>query len=182
MSPAVEVLVDLRRYLPDGRFTWANFQAISRIEYRPDTAPREFGEQLEKNLASCLPLVEMVGYVAKSRLLSLVVPSRRDNDWIVGERSTTGAATVALSDVTRLPPVADVRWRRGAQPTLAIAGQPASRSHITILICAPTPGEVQVTATYYPTEFDGDKIKHALTQALAIADPDHPPGGLPGQN
>jgi hypothetical protein len=178
IAPEVEVLVDLRRYLPEGLFTWANFTAVSRIEFRSDTPPQEFGEKLATNLASGRPLIEMVGGIAKLRVLSLAMPRHRHGDWVVGERSATGAATVTMSDITRLPAVADVRWRQDARPNLAVALPPASRSHISILICAPSPGEFQLTASFFPAEFDADKIRNALSHALAITDADNPPEGI----
>jgi hypothetical protein len=174
----VEVLVDLRRYLPDSRFTWANFTAVSRIEFRPDRTAQEFAEKLATNLTSTRPLIEHVGGMAKLRLISLASPRHRDTAWVAGERSATGAATLTLSDISRLPAVADVRWRRGARPNLAVALPPASRSHIAILICAPCPDEFQLTATFFPTEFDVDTIRDALSQALAITDVGNPPAGF----
>jgi hypothetical protein len=178
LSGVVEVLVDLRRYLPHSRFTWANFTAVSRIELRPEGTPQEFAEMLAANVISTRPLIEHVGGMAKLRLTSLARPRHRDTAWVAGERSATGAATLTLSDITRLPAVADVRWRSGARPNLAIALPPASRSHIAILICAPRLDEFQLTATFFPTEFDVDAIRDALSQALAIPAVGDPPAGF----
>jgi hypothetical protein len=46
------------------------------------------------------------------------------------------------------------------------------------LICAPCPDEFQLTATFFPTEFDVDTIRDALSQALAITDVGDPPAGF----
>jgi hypothetical protein len=177
MSGVFEVLVDLRRYLPDSRFTWANFTAVARIEFRPDTTPQEFAERLATNLTSTQPLIENVGGMAKLRLLSLATPRHRVTAWVAGKRSASGAATVTVSDISRLSAREGVRWRPGARPNLAVALPPASRSHIAILLCAPCPDELQLTATFFPTEFDADTIRDALSHALAITDWGDPPAG-----
>ncbi len=174
LSPVIEVLVDLRRYLPRGRLTWANFTAVARVENWPDTTPQEFGETLATHLASTRPLIEMVGGVAKSRLLWPWIRRRRDGDWLVPERSSTGEATVVFSDITRLPAMADVRWARDGRPNFAVALPPASKSNISILMCAPSPGEIQLTASFFPDEFDPEAVRWSFVNALQEAGCDDP--------
>jgi hypothetical protein len=168
VAPVTEVLVDLRRYLPRGRQTWANFTAVARIPLRPSTTPEQFGDMLSTHLNSTRPLVEMLAGVAKSRLLTAVGSGPHSDGWRAGRASPTGEATVVFSDISRVPSAGEVHWSPRRRPTLAVALPPASRSNISMLLCSPSPGEIQVTASLFPSEFDVRTVRRALRDALGV--------------
>ncbi|MFZ0835135.1 MAG: hypothetical protein WAM92_19060 [Mycobacterium sp.] len=164
------MLVDLRRYLPPNRTTWANFTAVARIGFGPNKTAQEFGDALTTDVTSTRPLIDMVGGAVKSRLSALARNHDRENAGMsAGGGAENKEATVVLSDITRLPAMADVCWQDGGRPNMAVALPPASPSHISVLICQPSAGEVQLTATFYASEHSAEKIRHALSRALSIA-------------
>lgn len=172
LSP-VEVLVDLRRYLSAGCSTWSNFQSLSRVGYHPGTTPEAFGADLVAALASARPLVEAVGYVARSRLSGLLTAGRGREEQPPDVAFPEAAASVTLSDISRLPEMAHIRWKQGSAPLFAAALPPASRSHISVLLCSPSEGELQMTATFFPSVFDAGKVEDALTRVIELG-ADHP--------
>jgi hypothetical protein len=173
VSPTVDVLVDLRRYLPSRRTTWANFQAVSRVGFNSDMTPQDFGEELHHSLTSCRPLVETLAYVTRSRLASRGLRAEHERAWALGQRSPSGEAVVTLSDITRLPEFSHIKWRPGTHPNLAVALPPAGVSEIAILICAPAPNEIQLSATFFSSEFDPRKIREALQMAVHFSESGH---------
>lgn len=181
VSSPVEVLVDLRRYLPAGCFTWSNFQSLSRVGYYPGTTPEAFSADLVAALASARPLVEAVGYVARSRLPGLLTSTRRREERPPDVPFPTAAASVTLSDISRSPDIAHIRWKRGSTPLFGAALPPASRSHISVLLCSPSEGELQMTATFFPSVFDADKVRDALTRVIELGtdQPTVPERGAP---
>ncbi len=162
LSDEVDLLVDLRRHLPDGASTLASVSTVVTID-TAELAPgvEAFGAAVKAELESSRPLLRaaVAAMVRKARLSSRLrgFHERADGD---------DAARLIISDMTRLSGLERTSWAQPTDnPVFGVAMPPAGRNRISVAInrIGPT---MFMTATYAPDVVDGEALQEALAAAL----------------
>ena len=157
----VNILVDLRRYLPKDAGTLGNLAGIATIAL-PDCAirPGAFGEAVRAELESTRLLARTTAAATIRRM-----GAHRSLRGI-GEPAH-GRPRLILSDVTRLPASAKLSWRQDGQKIFAVALPPGSSQHISVCMTN-AGGTIQFAATFSPDIADPDRVRAGLARALTI--------------
>lgn len=161
-----EVLVDLRRFLPDAVQTLSNFVAVTRVNAAAGTSYEKFSAELRSTAESIGTLVKVAAYFASAGALA-AVRSRRKQPW----RAAAGPAqrsvvSVTISDFSKTQTTAKLAWDRPMDAELAVALPPGSASHLSIAVWIAGNGSVQATATFAAGLLDPDTVRDALRAAL----------------
>lgn len=163
----LEVLVDLRRFLPRDNFTFANFFVLTQIDIGTQPSVEEFSESLRLTTRSLNQLFKLVGHLVVDRVRMLLTPRTRKTEPPFCRPATSAQSTLTISDVSKSPPVAKVAWTRPDDAEIASAAQPGDQSHISIFINITPNGSVQLTASFYASHIDKLLVARALSRALS---------------
>lgn len=161
-----EVVTDLRRYLPAGRSTLANFTSVVSVPCPPGTTAQQFGDALTGELASAAPLLLTAGSLLRAR------SSRRraaGGEPRAAPADPTGGAVLSFSDLTKLE-LERIAWTRPNEAEFMVMLPPGSAAHLTIALYQLGDGEIQVTATFFPEAADVAKVRQGLELALSGED------------
>jgi hypothetical protein len=160
LAEVCEVLVDLRRFLPDEAQTLSNFCTVARVHAGAGTCYEDFSAQLRARAESTGTLVKLAGYVAVARALRAV---RRA---VVGSRKPRSTVQLTISDISKMPAVAKVAWTRPADAETAVSLPPGSSSHLSIAVRVAGNGSVEATATFAAALVHPDTVRNALRRAF----------------
>jgi hypothetical protein len=162
-----EVLVDLRRFLPDAAQTLSNFCAVARVHAGADTCSEKFSAKLRDRSESTGTLVKLAGYAALARAFRAFRRNRdqprRAVDFRLKPRS---AVHLSISDISKMPAVAKVAWSRPMDAEAAVLLPPGSSSHLSIAVWVAGNGSIQATATFSAALVDPDTVRTALRGAF----------------
>jgi hypothetical protein len=175
----VDVLIDLRRMLPEGVETLANLCTIAKVVAGGNMTFDEFSEQFRLRTSSGWPLVKTAAHLGLSRVASAL--GRRPNPkwWLMGMPAGSGLIAVTVSDVSKIPSGYKLEFTRPEESVVAVALPPGTNRSLTLALWVSAAGQVQVTATQPPGLIDRDTLRRALDTALspAIFDCDRSDGG-----
>lgn len=160
LAEVCEVLVDLRRFLPDEAQTLSNFCTVARVHAGDGTCYEDFSAQLRARAESTGTLVKLAGYVAVARALRVV---RRA---VVGSRKPRSTVQLTISDISKMPAVAKAAWTRPADAETAVSLPPGSSSHLSIAVRVAGNGSVEATATFAAALVHPDTVRNALRRAF----------------
>lgn len=161
LMPTVDISVDLRRYLPDGFQTLANFVSVVKVPTDSKFSPDLFHARLQEEMASHRRLVAYA-----TRHMIPMVP--RANGY--------GAAPVdraQLSFTEALGPrLASEKysWAESPDPQVWTATLPLhSANDITTVIGRTPDGGIHMTASFFSEVYDPETVRRAL--AAVLTDP-----------
>ena len=168
MSSDVEILADMRRFLPKGSTIFGNFAAVVTVPLSARDTPEVFSAALTKSVTSYRPLVKLLGVVSLSSLRYSLRREKFRPRWAdrfkpSGDRRTK----VTFIDWAKFPADARPQWPDMARAELAGMTPPGSREHIAIVLTSPGNGRVQVTARFHETHIDRERVRATLEQALS---------------
>lgn len=166
LADECEVLVDLRRFLPDGAETLSNFFAVTGVHCGANTSYEEFCAELHSKTKSIGSLVKLVAHLASVRALAAVRSRRNQRRKPVAGPVQNSLVRVTVSDFSRTPSLAKIRWARPMEAELAVALPPVSASHLSIGVWVAGNGSVQATATFAASLLDTKTVRNALQTAL----------------
>ena len=162
-----EVLVDLRRFLPDEAQTLSNFCTVARVHAGAGTSYEDFSAQLRARAESTGTLVKLAGYAALARAFRA---ARRNRDQprraVVGSRKPRSTVQLTISDISKMPAVAKAAWTRPADAETAVSLPPGSSSHLSIAVRVAGNGSVEATATFAAALVHPDTVRNALRRAF----------------
>lgn len=163
----IEVVTDLRKYLPEGRATLANFVSVVSVQCRAGTSPQQLGAALAAEIDSMSPLVNAVGSlgVAVLRRLWAARSRARRQSPPASARRPSKRVVVSFSDLTKLPMDTRVQWADPGIAELAVALPFTSPSRVSLSVLA-LRGEIQVTAAFSADQVDPSIMRQALHRAL----------------
>jgi hypothetical protein len=167
LNDEVEVVVDMRRFLPPDKFTLANFFAIGRVNIGRQPSVDEFAAALRLMVGSLNPLFRLAAYLAVAQVRRLFALRTRKTEQPVRGPAKSDHSTLTISDHSNSPSFAKLAWVRTDDIEVASAVPPTGRSHISISMCAPPNGSVQLTATFYPSHVDKLLVARGLGRALS---------------
>jgi hypothetical protein len=167
LAEVCEVLVDLRRFLPEQAQTLSNFCTVARVHAGAGTSYENFSAQLRARVESTGTLVKLAGYVALARAFRA---ARRNRDQprraVVGSLKPRSAVQLTISDISKMPAVAKVVWTRPTDAESAISLPPGSSSHLAIALRVAGNGSVEATATFAAALVHPDTARNALRKAF----------------
>lgn len=161
-----EVLVDLRRFLPDAAQTLSNFFTVTRVHAR-GTSYEKFSAELGAKSESIGTLVNLAGYLALARAFREFRRNRHQpRRAVTGKLKPRSAVHLSISDVSKMPALAKVAWTRPMDAEIAAALPPGSASHLSIALWVAGNGSVHATATFPAVLVDPDTVRNALQKAF----------------
>jgi hypothetical protein len=163
----LEVLVDLRRFLPRDNFTFANFFIVTHINIGARPSVEEFSASLRRAVGSLNQLFTLAGYLAVDRVRMLFARRTRKTELPLCRPTKSAQSILTISDVSKSPPLAKIAWARPDDAEIASAAQPADQSHISIFINITPNGSVQLTASFYASHIDKLLVARGLSRALS---------------
>lgn len=172
----LEVVVDLRRFLPRDEFTLANFFGVAKIAIGSTSTLEEFSTALRTTAGSLGTLLTLACFAPIAWLRMLFAPRGRKTRRRSKRLPEATPSILTISDSLKAPPLAKIAWARDEDAEIAIASTPGTHSHISIFMCATPNGAVNLTATFYPSHIDKATVARALGLALASAMPEDSPG------
>lgn len=172
----LEVVVDLRRFLPREEFTLANFFGVAKIDIGSAPTMEEFSTALRTTAGSLSTLLTLACFTPIAWLRMLFAPHGRKARRRSKRLPETTPSILTISDSLKAPALAKIAWARDEDAEIAIASTPGTHSHISIFMCATPNGAVNLTATFYPSHIDKATVARALRLALGSAMPEHPAG------
>lgn len=163
LSDRVGMLVDMRRYLPDGDFTLGNLSMVASIDYSPTSSIEEFSSMMKAQVGSRYPIAHTLG-------ASALVRARRAAGPLAPHRGDPSAPVeLMLSDISRHPSLDKIAWdQNGVDPVFAVALPPGSGNHITVCMswCG---ADIQLTATHYESVVASAVVEDGLRRAVEDA-------------
>lgn len=172
----LEVLVDLRRFLPRDNFTFANFHTITRMNIGTQPSVEEFSASLRLKAGSPNQLLALAGYLAVSRVRKLFARRSRKTEPPLCRPAKSAQTILTISDVSKSPSLAKIAWARPDDAEIASAAPPTGQSHISIFINITPNGSVQLTASFYASHIDKLLVARGLSRALSSATLGQRPG------
>jgi len=163
----LEVLVDLRRFLPRHNFTFANFATVTRINIGTQPSVEEFSASLRLTVGSLNQLFKLAGYLAVNRVRMLFARRTRKTEPPLRRPAKSAQSILTISDVSKTPALAKIAWARPDDAEIASAAPPADQSHISIFINITPNGSVQLTASFYASHIDKLLVARGLSRALS---------------
>jgi hypothetical protein len=167
LDDELEVLVDLRRFLPGDKFTFANFFILSHINAGNQPSVEEFSESLRRTVGSPDQLFTLAAYLAVERVRMLFARRTKKIELPLCRPSGSAQSILTISDISKSPPLAKIAWARTDDAEIASAAQPADQSHISIFINITPNGSVQLTASFYASHIDKLLVARGLSRALS---------------
>jgi hypothetical protein len=162
----LEVLVDLRRFLPRDNFTFANFAAVARMNIGTQLSVEEFSASLRLTVGSLNQLFTLAEYLAVDRVRMLARRTRKTEPPVC-RPAKSAQPSLAISNVSKTPSFAKIAWARPDDAEIACAAPPKSQSHIGIFINITPKGSVQLTASFYASHIDKLLVARGLSRALS---------------
>jgi NRPS condensation-like uncharacterized protein len=163
-KPTAGVLIDLRRYLPDGAVTLSNFVAIVPVSTAVESRAADLEKALMSEMTSYRPLVAHAAAQAK---LALKRPADVSGPWLV--ESPAQRARLNFSDATATRgALKKFSWacdERGDRTMAAMLPLTFS-DQITVTMTRVGSG-FQLTASFFASQFDENKIQGALSAVLS---------------
>lgn len=163
----VEVLVDLRRFLPDSVRTLANFCTITRVD-TGDGSCEYFSDELRRQSESVRPLLILAAAMSVTRLKLALGRRLRQRWWTSGESVDTSSVQLTVSDISKIPSRTKLAWARPDDAVLAVALPPGTGRHVSVAVWTSTSGAVQATATFAAGLVEPTTLRAALTNALSV--------------
>jgi len=163
----LEVLVDLRRFLPRDNFTFANFATVTRVNIGTQPSVEEFSASLRLTVGSLNQLFILTGYLAVDRVRMLFARRTRKTEPPVCRPAKSAQSILTISNVSKTPSFAKIAWARPDDAEIACAALPKSQSHIGIFINITPNGSVQLTASFYASHIDKLLVARGLSRALS---------------
>lgn len=167
LNDELEVVVDMRRFLPIGKSTLANFFAIGRVNIGTQPSVDEFAAALRLMVGSLNPLFRLAAYLTVTQVKMLFGRRTRKTERPVRGPAKSDQSTLTISDHSNSPSFAKLPWVCTDDIEVASAVPPTGRSHISISMCTPPDGSVQLTATFYASHVDKLLVAQGLSRALS---------------
>jgi hypothetical protein len=155
------VLVDLRRFLPEGTVTLANLPGIAEVTAPVSSTLEEYGKAYNAAVSTPAPLLRLAASLLKKRIL----PS--------GQSGTESAeypdrARTIFSDPSMHPTMKKIRWSdRGDGCMYILINDPGVPHQIPITTMWDAQGRLNITASYYSASFDRAVIDSILDDVAA---------------
>ena len=163
----LEVLVDLRRFLPGDNFTFANFVTVTRMNIGTQPSVEEFSASLRLTVGSLNQLFTLAGYLAVNRVRMRFARRTRKTEPPLRRPAKSAQSILTISDVSKSPSLAKIAWARPDDAEIASAAPPTDQSHISIFINITPNGSVQLTASFYASHIDKLLVARGLSRALS---------------
>lgn len=169
LAPEVEVLVDLRRYLPGGARTQGNFNSVVRIPFSAGVTPLAFGRALNDELHSYRPLIALAGSVARAKWRAARDRRRTARDPLPPD-SGTGAVQLTLTDFTRFVEGAVISYGRAEGSEMGLVTRPGSSRHVCVALAVSGDQRLQITANFDEGRVSRRLVKASVDRAVLCGD------------
>lgn len=159
----IEVVTDLRKFLPEGDSTLANFVSVVSVPAPPGATAVQLGAGLAAEVNSMTPLVKAAGALGVSalgRLRQLRPGASQQPDDAPPKR-----VVVSFSDLTKLPLDSRIQYVGDGPVQLAVMLPFTSPSRLSLSVAA-LRGEIQLTATFSDRLVDPHVIRQVLQRAV----------------
>ena len=167
MSDNIEILTDMRRFLPARSIMHGNFASVVQVPLSPRDSPEVFGEALTIKVNSHLALIKLLVIATLSRLrYSLPPERRRPRLWERPALSADRRTKVTFIDWSKRSADAQLLWPDESRAELAGATPPVSSEHMAIVLTCPGDDRMQVTARFHESHIDSGRVRQLLEQAL----------------
>jgi hypothetical protein len=167
LLPEVEILTDLRRFLPGQLTTLANFVAVVEVPFSSGATAEGFDAKLRSELAS---------YQSVIKLIALLALFKIRYSWIRGgdlpypedlaHSSASEPTIVTISDFARAPVSSKIRWADVSRSQWATVTPPATLRHLQIHTTFSGDNRLQLTARFFRAHLEPDVVRAALTRAV----------------
>lgn len=166
LADECDVVVDLRRFLPDAAQTLSNFFTVTRVHAGAGTSYSEFGAELHAKANSIGLLVKLAGHSAAAQVFAAF--RGRGRSWRLSPGKTEiSEIRLTISDLSQTKPAAKINWTRPMDAEVAcVLPPPGNASQISILLWAAVNGSYQITATMPSSLVDAKGLRSALCRAL----------------
>ncbi len=169
VADEVDVLIDLRRLLPQGVETLANLSTIATVDAGRNMTFDEFSEHFRLRTSSGWPLVKTAAHLGLGRIAFAFGFRPKPKWWLVGKPADSGLVEVTVSDISKLPSTSKLDLTRPEMAVMAVALPPGTNRSLTLALWVSAAGRLQVTATLPPGLIDRDTLRRALDTALSPA-------------
>lgn len=166
MADDCEVLVDLRRFLPNAAQTLSNFCAVTRVSGGAGISHEKFNAELRAATESLGTLVKVAAYVVSIRALAALSSHHRKPRKVNTGQRQHSVVHLSISDISKMPSIAKIVWTRPIDAEIAVALPPGSAAHLSIAVWIAANGSVQATATFPASLANTDTVRNALRAAL----------------
>jgi hypothetical protein len=154
------VLVDLRRFLPEGTVTLANLPGIAEVTAPVSSTLEEYGKAYNAAVSTPAPLVRLAASLLKKRIL----PSGQSTE----STEYPDRARTIFSDPSLHPTMKKIRWSdRGDGCMYILINDPGVPHQIPITTMWDAQGRLNITASYYSGSFDRAVIDSILDDVAA---------------
>jgi hypothetical protein len=168
LSDDLLVLTDMRRFLPEGRWSLANLSGAVSVAVTPEMTAEEFTAAVFWQVTSRKPLLRLMGTAVAARLKGL--PAMVDLAQSQSPPPTDEPLKMSVSDVSKIPACKKGVLKPGYDKKdvhLAIAVASPDPTYISIcMLNPPHDGAVHLTASFYASRIDPEIVRKALAQAL----------------
>ncbi|QZY47784.1 hypothetical protein [Mycolicibacterium austroafricanum] len=161
----VEVVADLRKYLPSGQATLANFVSVVAVPCPKGASPHDVGIALAAEVDSTTPLAKAIGALGVGALGRFRRRGRgkpAEAEPIPGQR-----VMLSFSDVTKLPMDTRIRWSDPDTAEMAVMLPFTSPERVSLCLVS-LRGRLQVTAVFSARLVDPARVRTALERALSM--------------
>lgn len=160
-DPAVGIMVDVGRYLPPGTGTLSNFTGLAPISVTPPFAASAIGEQVDGYTN---------GYRALTRYgMSTIAAWRRPLVKSTVKHSDDGRARLVVTDHGEPRSARKIRWAGPEESRVYIRHAPIGYSNQITLAINRIGNQLQLSASFFATEFDRATIAAALERVVESA-------------
>ncbi len=155
------VLVDLRRFLPEGTVTLANLPGIAEVAGPASATLEEYGKAYNAAVSTPAPLVRLAASLLKKRILPAGQSSAASTQY-------PDAARTVFSDPSLHPTMKKIRWAdRGEGCMYILINDPGVPHQIPITTMWDAAGRLNITASYYCGSYDRAVIDAVLEDIAA---------------
>jgi hypothetical protein len=165
---AVEVLTDLRRFLPEHATTFANFISVVTVPLSKRATLEEFSSDLKAEVRSYRPLIKLIASLGLSKIRHV-----RGRARIMSEPTPVRSSKtiVVVTEFARPSAAAKIPWADPSSSVFAVAGEPPSTQYIHVNLTHSGDNRVQLTARFYRSQVDPELVRVALKQAVSAPAP-----------
>ena len=155
------VLVDLRRFLPDGTVTLANLPGIAEVVAPAAATLEEYGKAYNAAVSTPAPLVRLAASLLKKRVLPAGQAGGESPEY-------PDAARTVFSDPSLHPAMKKIRWvDRGDGCMYVLINDPGVPHQIPITTMWDAQGRLNITVSYYSGSYDRAVIDAILEDIAA---------------
>jgi hypothetical protein len=169
VADELDVLVDLRRLLPPGVETLANLCTIAKVEAGANVTVDEFSARFRARTSSGWPLIKTAAHLNLNRIAFALGSHPKPKGRLVAEPPGSRTIEVTVSDISKIPATAKLRFATPDAATLAVALPPGSDRSLTLALWVSSAGQVQATATLPSGLIDREILRGALENGLSPA-------------